>query len=937
MKRNGSFRKIARIALCVMLVTLLAATLFACNKGGTPTLTMTANLEDGAQLKLGGSVNFTVTVSDGSGYTLSVDRTDIAKIDGDTLIITKEVEEETVVTVTAKLDKNASVTASKKYTVMPKEVLPTVTLVANKASNAKIAKGDEVKFTAYVSDDSDVLFKSDKPELVEFDGNTMTVTGDVTKVTIITVTAYISGRPECNAMRSFRIMPPATTGRVVGQAFELNSEMMNVIGNDSITAQGVVTDVFENIKNGVVTKTTKTPYDFLVKMQDGAWYGSWNKQAEDEDEIVNVISNGYRIGADYFWKDANEGGHQILEQFVNKNNVADAKIVKDYKSVPAMWENQHLWNHIPQLDVNKFETVEFNEADAYEVFRYNCKYQDAAGNDTMSEADAYLMTYLSWCFTPMMTETIDFLDFVVKVDADGKYYVSEVRMQSITEYSYESENSTTTPKVSAKAYTTAQFTLTGSGTTVVPDVEPYENDNPEMNKFLEDALNGIKGQNNYIFEAVDSGTSSYNPGDYGDASADGEVTQIKNYPSATGTVGVKGYVTADAILFEDTFKYSIYQDGDDPYRITYYGYKKVNDTTYDEFEYDATLGKMAGKSRNEGTIVDDIIPKWDFSPYVFEYAYTTAEPKKGLTYHTYALRNVALTRAVAMETTMLSEAKSVTENSRDYMSITVVYNRNTKKTSLYSVDFPYDVTMASGSMKIFFKSVGKTAEEILPAGTFKNGYQQKEAITSWSQFTMTDFYYAHVPCGGITEAKHGASHPYGCDFVYDTDGSIKKDEKGNTMYVHKGHIVTADVAISQIFGDKKVISPDLLYSLFNDNVHGPWYHDKVVGKGADNKDVYRESITLTAKWKNIDENGQLPDEEYEKVITTITTKLATGGFTVSDSNSNWEGPNSVKGSFEKTRYMTYTNGETMIVFENIHTAFFYISIYKAGEWTLANK
>ena len=154
----------------------------------------------------------------------------------------------------------------------------------------------------------------------------------------------------------------------------------------------------------------------------------------------------------------------------------------------------------------------------------------------------------------MMTETIDFLDFVVKVDADGKYYVSEVRMQSITEYSYESESSTTTPKVVAKAYTTAQFTLTGSGTTGVPDVEPYENDNPEMNKYLEDALNGIKGQNNYIFEAVDSGTSSYNPGDYGDASADEEVTQIKNYPSATGTVGVKGYVTAAAILFEEPFK-----------------------------------------------------------------------------------------------------------------------------------------------------------------------------------------------------------------------------------------------------------------------------------------------------------------------------------------------------------------------------------------------
>ena len=72
-------------------------------------------------------------------------------------------------------------------------------------------------------------------------------------------------------------------------------------------------------------------------------------------------------------------------------------------------------------------------------------------------------------------------------------------------------------------------------------------------------------------------------------------------------------------------------------------------------------------------------------------------------------------------------------------------------------------------------------------------------------------------------------------------------------------------------------------------------------------------------------------------VRGITTKLATGGFTVSDSNSNWEGPNSVKGSFEKTRYMTYTNGETMIVFENRHTAFFYISIYKAGEWTLANK
>jgi len=934
MKRNGSLRKIARIALCVMLATLLAATLFACNKDGTPTLTMTANPDEGAQLKLGGSVNFSVTVSDGSGYTLSVDRTDIAKIDGDTLIIIKEVEEETVVTVTAKLDKNASVTATKKYTVMPKEVPPTVSLVSDKASNAKIAKGDKVTFTAYTSDDSDVLFKTDKPELVEFDGNTMEVIGDVKKVTIITVTAYISGRPECNAVRSFRIMPPATTGKVEGEAYELNSAMLGVIGNESITAKGVVTDVYENVKAG---RTTRTPYDFTVKMQEGAWYGTWNKQIDesDEDAVVNVISNGYRMGADYYWVDAKVGGHQILEQYINKNNVADTKIVKTYNSIPGRWEDQHLWNHIPELDIDKFETVEFNETDAYEVFRYNCKYTDAAGNEVMSDEDAYLMTYFSWCFTPMMTETIEYLDFVVKVDSDGSYYVSEIRMQSVMELAYESESATTAAKVTAKAYTTVQFTLSDIGTTVVSDVEPYENDEPEMAKFLEEALDGIKGQTNYIFEAVDGGTTNINPDDYGSSSAEDEVTQIKNYHSDTGTVGVKGYVTADAILLEDTFKYAAYQDGDDPYKITYTGYKQVGENTYDEFEYNPYLGKMAGIYRNSGTIAANVIPTWDFSPYVFEYAYATA--KNGVTYYTYALRDVGLTRAVAMETTMLTEAKNVTENSRDYMTITVAYNKSTKKSRLYSVTFPYDVTMASGTMTITFKNIGADADKILPAGTFTNGYQQKEAVTSWSQLTIDDYYYAHEQCTGITESKHGKTHPYGCDFVYDEDGEIKKDEKGLTMYIHKNHIVTADVAISQIFGDNKVISPDVLYSLFNDNVHGPWYAEKAIGKDANKKDIYRGSITLNAKVGNLDENGQLPDEEYEKIITKITETLGTHGFAQSTSNSNWEGPNSVKGSFTKTRYMTYTNNETMIVFENLHTGYFYISIYNAGEWTLANK
>ena len=87
-----------------------------------------------------------------------------------------------------------------------------------------------------------------------------------------------------------------------------------------------------------------------VKMSDGAWSGSWNVKGNSE----NAIVDNYRRGETDGIKDQyGNVGHALEKLIINKNNEVEARTVKDYMSVPAVWEGQHLWNHLANLNINK--------------------------------------------------------------------------------------------------------------------------------------------------------------------------------------------------------------------------------------------------------------------------------------------------------------------------------------------------------------------------------------------------------------------------------------------------------------------------------------------------------------------------------------------------------------------------------------------------------
>ena len=56
-----------------------------------------------------------------------------------------------------------------------------------------------------------------------------------------------------------------------------------------------------------------------------------------------------------------------------------------------------------------------------------------------------------------------------------------------------------------------------------------------------------------------------------------------------------------------------------------------------------------------------------------------------------------------------------------------------------------------------------------------------------------------------------------------------------------------------------VPAPDVLFGLFGDNIHGPWYDYKVVGTDADGKDINHGYISINTTSAHYDENGRITD------------------------------------------------------------------------------
>lgn len=729
------------------------------------------------------------------------------------------------------------------------------------ASASQIKKGDSVQVTARVTGakNTKVTWSVSHPDVVSVDENGLvTMVGDINIDTIITVTATSVENSTVKATKTLIAKAPVVDGRVG----ELTSDMLVAIGNPSITVTGTVTDVYNDI--ATPANSSNEVYEFTVEMADGAWRGSWNHQGSK-----NVIVNNYRRGDKDGIKDQNgNSGHEMLEMIIDKNNTVYAKSIKDYMSFPAVWESQHLWNHLSNLNVNKFTyDVENN------VYKYNI--------DPENIDDMYLMTYFAFSLTPILGNEDTFMELYLYVE-DGK--ITKLVAQTAVEMlGNDPENP------DATQYTVISLDFSNVGTTVVPDPAPYEA--AQYADKLEAAFEKMKDATNYTFYVVDNMNAMPDTGDYNIYSVNGAASvstsntvlsaPYQNGTSSVGTAGSVGYVTPDAIVISVTGKYSYTLDGKN-YHTEYSGYKQNSDGTYDEFECDAQ--GFYGTKKVSGNILD-LMPDFDLSANIFKLTGMMINENTGKFEYTFALREASITRDVAMQLCAYSYADDAAATSSMLLSITVDDDGN-----LISIQFPYDLSgVYGGSCKVSYKNIGTTT---IAEGAFDN-YRPRVPETAWSQYTLTDYYNLYT-----TLCKN-----YGC-----------YDEATGT-YNHKGHVATADVVLQSIFGESwtNVPSPEVLMKLFGDNIGGPFYNWKEVN--GENHGY----MSITTYSTEFDENSKITN--YEELMQSVIDELAKYGFTLSAANTDMSGGESGKAD----RYVTLIHESGIkIVIQNNHTKYLWI-------------
>ena len=726
------------------------------------------------------------------------------------------------------------------------------------ASASQIKKGESVQVTARVTGakNTKVTWTSSDPGVVTVDENGVaTMVGDITIDKIITITATSVENPTVKATKTLIAKAPI----IEGQVGELTSDMLVAIGNPSITVSGQITDVYNDIANP--TNSTSSVYEFTVEMQDGAWRGTWNQLGSK-----NVITNNYRRGETDGIKDQNgNSGHQMLELIIDKNNQVYAKPIKDYMSFPAVWESQHLWNHMSNLNVNRFTyDVEKN------VYKYSI--------DPESVEDMYLMTYFAFSLTPILGNADTFMELYLYVE-DGAI-TKLVAQTAVIMLGDDPEDP------DATEYTTISLNFSNVGTTVVPEPAPYAADT--FSEYLQQALDSMSGVTNYTFRVVDNMNAMPDTGDYDISSLTSVGSEsapvlgaYQEGTSATGNAGEVGYVTEDAIVIATTIKYSYSLDGKN-YRTDYTGYKQNSDGTYDEFECDAQ--GFFGTKKVVGNILD-VLPKFDVSANVFKFTGMTVNQNTGKYEYTFSLRESSITREVAMELCAYSYADDAGATSAMLLSIKVDEDGR-----LISVSFPYDLGgVYSGTCNVVYSNIGTTTIE---EGAFDN-YRPRVPETAWSQYTLNDYYYLYT-----TLCKN-----YGC---YD---------EATQTYNHKGHVTTADAVLESIFGEAwvNVPSPEVLMSIFGDNISGPFYNWKEVN--GENHGY----MSITTSSTEYDENAKMTN--YEELMEEIIEKLAEYGFELSLANTDMSGGASGKSD----RYVTLIHASGIkIVISNNHTKYLWV-------------
>lgn len=665
------------------------------------------------KVSLSGTEKATMTVTTegltDTTYRVQVSHVDLVEVNGNEISIkVDKVAIDTVVTITVISNEDNTVVDSKTILVMQTVETKNISVTINKET---LSKDGTITFDVVTTGLTDptysVSFEAVQAGqsidgIVSANGNTISVTNAPRVDTAITLVITSNEDSSLIARKTFVVkayIPQSSVG-------DLTSEMIQTLGNQSITVYSTMTDVYTDFNASVNNSETK--YRGTVKMQENRWSGSW---FVDEDGFRdNVVLDVYRRGEDdNVYDDYGHVGHALERLYINKDNEVAADYIKNYRSVPSVWEAQHLWNHLGQLQASRFV---FDTATG--TYHYTLDPTDAD--------DLYLMTYLSFSLTPLLEDTLNDLWFVVN---DGEI----VSIKAQTEVLYYGADANNDPD--AMSYTYVEFTFTDIGTTVVDDPAPY--DAPINADKLQAALTTMQNATNYTFRAND--VTTYRPvsddSDYELASIQPMSTSAANYTSSVGQVGLYGRVTEDAVLLARTGKYDSSMDGKN-YWTEYSGYKQNADNTYDVFEYSSQDKALVGSSKQAGSLAD-VLPGFDFSPNIFAFA-GTRQNANGQEYYDFTLRETSIVRDLAMEVSMYSYAQDGQAGSSALFTVTVDGEGN-----LISTKYPYSITQGTylGYVTTTYSDVGTTA---LPEDTF-DGYIPRVWPESWSE-TITKYYQA---------------------------------------------------------------------------------------------------------------------------------------------------------------------------------------------------
>lgn len=761
---------------------------------------------------------------------------------------------------------------------------------------ATIKAGETVQLHVTVSNADDKTYKwsiSDE-DILEINNDVVSVVSGArfTMDTIVTVTATANADKTKSASHTFTVKPSLS-----GEVGDLTATLFAEIADSSITFEGTVTDYYIDTENAYNSSTDK--YDMKVMMEDGKWYGEWARQKSGPFDFPTVTIDNYRRGNSL---STNEG-HEYLKTYIDKNNQVATKAQRDYAGTYYTWESQHLWNHLGSLGSNISEKWLYDSAQ--DEYVYQIEWSSATATDYTD--DEYLMTYLAYSLTPILSDTLG--EFRVKLDAAKEHIVNIWAKTSVT--GYENENGV----ITQQWFSEIELDIINPGTTVVPDPTPYEKDESDAQyDMLVKALNSMKGGTNYTFMALETSLRAPSGGE-GDIvpeslNTNGGLNAVpfaattpqggyyKKHTQATGTVGRVGYVTDDVILFEDTGMYSAY-DGD-PYYVDYKGYKQYNagqdNEYYEEFAtstFDMNIKdvkSLVATRRKNGNMFDKM-PQFDFSPLILksEGPVTIKVGNGNLQAYAYTLRDTSLTYEIANEISASNVVSSAQAFSTQQLTIYIDANGN-----LLQTKFPYNIADSwAGYVTTSYADIGTT--ELDPACFTGENYIEREWKAEWSQHGVR--YYSPTHTGNYVDA-------------------------------------TADIVLQGIFGAQaltKIPKPEVFLNIFGDQISGPFFDWKDVKNEDDEIVGYKDflSITITMDddvYYDAQTKKQVPILDIIGQDSDLAQALSTWGFTYSPAESGFYNK-------DKTMcYATYTSEEIMIVIENIGTKFLYIDFRFLGDW-----